>query len=187
MNRVPETKNLSACQFSKVWSIVVFAGCAALSACQRPGQELPDPPMFTVPAAPPAARPSLAPPPGAAYEPFRGATVILFDNDSTSLTESARSALDEQAEWLLGNPAVTAVVAGHADLFGSRARQFAIGEMRANAMRRYLVSRGVSPNRLIITSFGKQQPITTARDEASQRRNRRGETTFLGMAGLSRQ
>lgn len=188
MKHEPGSKNMSVCQYSKRrWSVVVLTCCAALSACQRPGQDLPEPPMFTLSAAPPVARPSVAPPRASSYEPFTGETVILFDGDRTNLDESARATLDRQAEWLLRNPGVTALLAGHADLFGSRARQFAIGEMRADAMRRYLVLRGVSPDRLTITSFGKQQPISTARDEVSQRHNRRGETIFRGLAGLSGQ
>lgn len=142
--------------------------------------------MFYKRAAPPLARVIPPPPPileVPELQPFAGSTAIYFDGDSTELDAAARVILDRQAEWLLRHPSVTAVLGGHADLFGSRARQFAIGEMRAAAMRRYLIVRGVSPTRLQITSFGKQLPVSTARDEESQRRNRRGETVFRGVIG----
>lgn len=144
--------------------------------------------MFYKRTAPPPPRVTPAPlpiPDVPELQPFAGSTAIYFDGDSTELDAAARVILDSQAEWLLRHPGVTAVLGGHADLLGSRARQFAIGEMRAAAMRRYLVVRGVSSARLQITSFGKQLPATTARDEGSQRRNRRGETIFRGVIGLS--
>lgn len=144
--------------------------------------------MFYKRAAPPLAQVIPPPPPipeVPEFQPFAGPTDIYFDGDSTELDAAARVILDRQAEWLLKHPGVTAVLGGHADLLGSRARQFAIGEMRASAMRRYLIMRGVSPARLQITSFGKQLPVSTARNEESQRRNRRGETIFRGVIGLS--
>lgn len=170
------------------WSFLLLAVCTGLTACQRPAQELPAAPVFTMaPAAPrPLPSPSPAPRPAALqFQPFAGPTVIFFEGDSAAVSDAARAILDQQADWLLRNPGVTAVMRGHADLLGSRARQFAIGEMRAVAMRRYLVARGVSPDRIKIASFGKQQPLSRKRDEDSQRRNRRGETIFGGLAGPS--
>lgn len=174
------------------WGVLLIATCAGLSACQRPAQPLPAAPVFTIPA--PEQRPQPAQralpavlPAAPQFQPYVGPAVIFFDGDSAELGAAARAILDRQAEWLLLNPRVTAVMLGHADLLGTRARQFAIGEMRATAMRRYLVARGVPPNRIVVTSYGKQQPVSTALDEESQRRNRRGETVFRGVAGLSEQ
>jgi len=171
--------------------VLVLAGFGSLTACLRPAEDLPEPPKFRMaavraPAQPAVPTPPPAPPPPA-IEPFSGSTTVYFEGDSTELDSNAQSILDQQAEWLLRNPLVTASLQGHGDLLGSRARQFAVGEMRANAMRRHLVARGISPSRLSVTSFGKQQPIATQRDEESQRRNRRGETIFRGVAGPSEQ
>jgi len=174
------------------WGLFLLVACAGLGGCQRSAQKLPDAPIFSMRAvpqpvriAPPAqtpAAPQLPAPP--VFQPFNGSTTIYFDGDSTEPDAAARAVLDQQAEWLLRHPGVTAILRGHADLLGSRARQFAIGEMRAVAMRRYLVTRGVPAARLQVTSFGKQLPVTTARDGASQRLNRRGETIFRGVVGL---
>lgn len=171
------------------WSLLLLVGCAGLGGCLRSAQELPEAPIFSMRSVPPPVR--IAPPPPIpdtpVFQPFTGSTTIFFDGDTTEPDTAARVILDQQAEWLLRHPGVTAVLRGHADLLGSRARQFAIGEMRAVAMRRYLVARGVPVARLQVTSFGKQLPVTTARDEESQRRNRRGETVFRGVVGLSEQ
>jgi peptidoglycan-associated lipoprotein len=164
---------------------ILMAFCLGLSSCQRPAQDLPTAPMFWLPAEPLRAQqvepaPVVVEPVAA---PFAGATIIYFDRDSVTLDAAARGVLDMQAEWLLQNPRVTATLRGHADLLGNRGRQFAIGEMRAAAMRRHLAARGVASGRIQITSFGKEKPVATALDQESQRRNRRGETIFKGVAG----
>lgn len=74
---------------------------------------------------------------------------------------------------------------GHADLLGTREHQFALGEQRAAAMKFYLVTRGIGPERLTITSFGKQRPAALNLDEASQKSNRRGETVLVVARGAS--
>lgn len=161
-----------------------------LTACQRPAQPLPTPPQFSVPAsvlAASAVRPR-APELVAAkpeFVPFSGSTVIYFEGSSTQLDSEARSILEQQADWMLLYPQVTALVAGYTDLSGSHGRQFAIGEMRAATMRNHLVARGVSPTRIRVTSFGKQRPVAKSRDEESQRRNRRGQTIFAVIPPLS--
>ena len=158
-----------------------------LAACQRPPDPLAQAPVFygrpvvepePVPPPPPPSRPTLSD-----FLAYAGSASVYFARDSTVLDGEARAILDRQAEWLLRNPQVTASLQGHADLFGGRERQFAIGEMRASAIRRYLVARGVQPGRLEVTSFGKQKPQLTVLDEESQRQNRRGETLLRGVAG----
>lgn len=175
-------------QWKALWRLVglMVAVSTALVGCQRPAQRLPAAPIFSMPQAlEPRQIVQLTPPVPASllFQPFDGPEVIYFESGSAELDTQARAVLDRQAEWMVRNPTVTAVLRGHADLLGDRARQFALGEMRAEAMRRYLVTRGVAPNRLMVTSFGKQRPVSTARDELSQRRNRRGETMFSNAAG----
>jgi peptidoglycan-associated lipoprotein len=161
---------------------------SGVAACQRPPDPLAQAPMFfrtpavrpEPPAPTPTQRPTLAD-----FIAYAGSTRVYFERDSDLLDGDARAILDRQADWLLRNPQVTASLQGHADMFGGRERQFAIGEMRASAMRRYLVARGVQPARLEVTSFGKQKPQTAVMDLASQRQNRRGETVLHGVAGTA--
>lgn len=166
-------------------AVILMSVCVGLSSCQRPAQDLPPAPMFSVPAEALRAKP-IGPEPVVVEPvpaPFAGSTIIYFDRDSVTLDAAARGVLDMQAEWLLQNPRVSATLQGHADLLGNRGRQFAIGEMRAAAMRRHLAARGVASARIQVTSFGKEKPVATALDQESQRRNRRGETIFKGVAG----
>lgn len=161
---------------------------SGLAGCQRPPDPLAEAPTFYAraverpepvqPQPVPAVRPSLGD-----FLAYAGSASVYFEGDSAVLDAEARAILDRQAEWLVRNPQVTASLQGHADLFGGRERQIAIGEMRASAVRNYLVVRGVQPTRLEITSFGKQSPQAAALDEASQRLNRRGDTVLRGVAG----
>lgn len=163
---------------------------SSFAACQRPPDPLAQAPVFygrpvVEPQPVPPPLPQLSRPTLADFLAYAGSASVYFEGDSAMLDGNARAILDRQAEWLLRNPQVTASLQGHADLFGGRERQFAIGEMRASAIRRYLVARGVQPSRLEVTSFGKQNPQATVLDEASQRQNRRGETVLRGVAGTA--
>lgn len=169
--------------------LLLVAIGSGLAGCQRPPDPLAQAPVFygrpvvepePVPPPPPPSRPTLS-----HFLAYAGSASVYFEGDSVVLDGDARAILDRQAEWLLRNPQVTASLQGHADLFGGRERQFAIGEMRASAIRRYLVARGVQPDRLEVTSFGKQNPQVTVLEEASQRQNRRGETVLRGVAGTA--
>lgn len=189
-------RNLPSIDFSRTAKGALLKGCFLIAiltqatGCLRPAQELPPPPLFSVPAAVLAAsaiRPKAAELVAVKPEfvPFSGPTTIYFEGNSAQLGSEARSILEQQADWMLLYPQVVALVAGHTDLFGSHGRQFAIGEMRATAMRNQLVARGVAPTRIRVTSFGKQRPIAKSRDEESQRRNRRGQTIFAISPSLS--
>lgn len=187
-------KNLDACSVGDALlhmrnAMLLAAVCGCVASCQRPADPLAEAPVFY-------ARPVVQEPPPPPQVPprrptledfatFAGSSSVMFQGDNVELDAEARAILDRQAEWLRRNPQVTASLQGHADLYGGRERQFAIGEMRASAMRRYLVARGVQPDRLEVTSFGKQRPIAAALDEASQQRNRRGETVLRGVAGVT--
>jgi len=158
--------------------------CSTLAACQRPTQLLPPAPIFEIGA---AQRPSLRDNDRAAatedVEVFAGATTVYFERGRADLSDAARGALDRQADWLRRHPGIRASLQGHADAFGTRAYQVALGEKRASAMKFYLAARGVAADRLSTTSFGKQQPVANGLDEASQKMNRRGETVLIGVSG----
>ena len=67
----------------------------------------------------------------------------------------ARATLDAQAGWLQSNPDYLAVIEGHADEQGTREHNLALGARRANAVREYLMSRGLTSSRLQTVSYGK--------------------------------
>jgi len=73
---------------------------------------------------------------------------VLFAVDTSTLTDTGRLTLDQQAGWLVNNPSYTGIIEGHADEQGTREYNLALGARRAAAVRDYLVSRGVADARL---------------------------------------
>ena len=88
------------------------------------------------------------------------------------------SVLDGQARWLLDNSQYMALIEGHADEQGTREYNLALGARRANAVREYLVSRGVPTSRLQTVSYGKERPLAICSDETCYSQNRRAVTVI---------
>lgn len=109
---------------------------------------------------------------------------VLFEVDSSELTVLARGILDAQADWLAANGDFNIVVEGHADEQGTREYNIALGARRADAVRGYLIDRGVAPGRILTRSFGKERPVEICSDESCFRVNRRA-VTVLTAPGLS--
>lgn len=107
---------------------------------------------------------------------------VYFDLDSYSIRADAQPVLNAQAAWLNRYPSVTVRIEGNADERGTREYNFALGERRANAVRDYLVSRGVASSRISTVSYGKERPIDPGSDEAAWQRNRNGHTAITGGA-----
>lgn len=103
---------------------------------------------------------------------------VLFAVDQSTLTPDGQIVLDGQANWLLTNTDFTAVIEGHADEQGTREYNVALGARRANAVREYLVSRGVAGNRLRTVSYGKERPLEVCSNESCYAKNRRAVTVL---------
>ena len=103
-------------------------------------------------------------------------TTVLFDFDSSQLSDYARRVLDRQAAFLKAEPAARIILGGHADERGTREYNLALGERRAAAARDYLVAKGVNAARIRIISYGKERPATVGSNEAAWRLNRRAES-----------
>lgn len=108
---------------------------------------------------------------------------VLFPVDQSSLTDVARNTLDGQARWLNTNTAYAATVEGHADEQGTREYNLALGARRANAVQEYLISRGVSANRLTAVTYGKERPIAICSEESCYAQNRRAVTVLRSALG----
>jgi len=100
---------------------------------------------------------------------------IYFNFDSHSLSLKARESLVRNSEILKRDPAVTVQIEGHTDERGSDAYNLALGEKRAGAAMKYMVTLGIPENRLSIISYGKEKPVVAGHDEASLAKNRRDE------------
>lgn len=103
---------------------------------------------------------------------------VWFEVDQATLSDVSRETLQQQADWLLTNTEYTAIIEGHADEQGTREYNQALSEKRANAVKEFLVSRGVSPARLRTLPFGKERPIATCAEERCFSQNRRAVTVL---------
>jgi peptidoglycan-associated lipoprotein len=98
---------------------------------------------------------------------------VHFDLDSAALSDEARVTLEKHALWLQSRREARVTIEGHCDERGTIEYNLALGEQRARAVRDYLVSLGVSADRLRTVSFGKERPLDTASTEEAYARNRR--------------
>ena len=106
-------------------------------------------------------------------------TTVNFAFDSAVLDEEARRTLDIQANWIRQFPEVRFRVYGHTDRVGSDAYNRGLGKRRANAVVRYLSTKGISRSRLeALVSLGETRPVIET--EARERRNRRTVTEVSG-------
>jgi peptidoglycan-associated lipoprotein len=103
---------------------------------------------------------------------------VFFDTDSTELTGQARATLDHQAEWLNHYANYAFTIEGHADERGTREYNIALGARRAQTVREYLVSRGVSAQRMHTISYGKERPVAVCDDISCWSQNRRAVTVL---------
>lgn len=109
---------------------------------------------------------------------------VLFAVDQSTLSTEAQLVLDQQAVWLTQNVGYSALIEGHADEQGTSDYNLALGERRAEAVRSYLVSRGVASNRLRTISYGKERPLAICSDETCYAQNRRSVTVLTAGAGV---
>ena len=107
---------------------------------------------------------------------------VHFALDQYNVEETDKALLGRQAAWLQRYPAVRVTIEGHADERGAREYNLALGARRANAVKEYLVSQGVSTGRVETVSYGKERPICTSSDEGCWSQNRRGVTIVSGGA-----
>ena len=170
--------------FSRSLKFTCLSAALVLGACthkQEAVNTAPPPAPPPAPSAPAPVTSSILP--GSA-EDFRvnvGDTVH-FAYDQYNIEDSDKAILGRQAAWLAKYPAVRVSVEGHADERGTREYNLALGARRANAVKEYLVSQGVSTGRVETVSYGKQRPICTESNEGCWAQNRRGVTIVTGGA-----
>ena len=101
---------------------------------------------------------------------------VFFATNESILTTRSRDTLRKQAGWLRANSEVTVVLEGHADERGTREYNLALGERRANAAKDYLMTYGVSSNRISVISYGKERPVDSGSNPLAWSKNRRSVT-----------
>ncbi|ARO15092.1 peptidoglycan-associated lipoprotein [Ketogulonicigenium robustum] len=109
---------------------------------------------------------------------------VLFAVDQSSVSPEAMQVLNGQAQWLSTNSQYGIVIEGHADEQGTREYNVALGARRANSVREYLISRGISANRIRTVSYGKERPVALCSDQSCYSQNRRA-VTVISAGGIS--
>ena len=101
---------------------------------------------------------------------------VFFAFNETVLTTAARETLCKQASYLRKNSSMNIVLEGHADERGTREYNLALGERRANSAKDYLMTYGISANRISVISYGKERPVDSGSNPLSWSKNRRSVT-----------
>ncbi len=105
--------------------------------------------------------------------------MIFFEYDSYALTPKAMSVLEKKASWLKKNPHIKIRIEGHCDERGTNEYNLALGDRRANAAKSYLISLGVSPDRISTISYGEELPLDPRHSEEAWAKNRRAEFKII--------
>jgi outer membrane protein OmpA-like peptidoglycan-associated protein len=100
---------------------------------------------------------------------------VMFDTGSSSLAPGAFGRLDQLADTLNRYPDTDLVVKGHTDGSGSETYNQTLSEQRADAVRRYLIGRGVASARITSIGFGESMPLATNATPEGRQQNRRVE------------
>ena len=101
---------------------------------------------------------------------------VFFATNESILTTKSRDTLRKQAAWLRDNSNINIVIEGHADERGTREYNLALGERRANSAKDYLITYGISADRISIISYGKERPVDSGSNPLSWSKNRRSVT-----------
>ena len=106
---------------------------------------------------------------------------IYFAYDSSTIPDDAIPLLEAHAEYLVNNSNVTFTLEGHCDERGTREYNIALGERRADAVRRMLELKGVSPSQINVISYGEERPARLGHNEDAWQYNRRAGIASSGM------
>ncbi|WP_353233272.1 OmpA family protein [Pseudomonas helleri] len=160
-----------------------LTGCAAgvASSSQRSEHHY----MFSKPQQPPVSvrsastvAPVEAQPSSAKRGPADVAHIVYFDFDSFSVRKADRSVIEGHARWLQANPQQSLVLQGNTDVRGGAEYNLALGQKRADAVRKNLELLGVQPSRVEAVSYGKERLADQGTSEAAHQRNRRVEFEY---------
>ena len=187
------TKNL--------FSLLVAVAFAAACATTEEPKPAPKPEPIPAPAPAPAPEPKPAPPPPApkpapAPEPKPApkpeakpkpvaekvtfAADVLFDFDKSVIKPEGKSKLDDLSSKLRDINLEVVIAIGHADSIGSDAYNQRLSVRRAEAVKAYMVSRGVEPNRVYTEGKGEKQPVADNKTNDGRSKNRRTEIEVIG-------
>ena len=104
--------------------------------------------------------------------------VIYFDFDSSEIRADFVDVVAAHGDYLAADPSVTVTIEGHTDERGSREYNIALGERRANAVKRLLMVQGAAESQIVTISYGEERPADPGLNEAAWDQNRRAELIY---------
>jgi OOP family OmpA-OmpF porin len=140
----------------------------------------PPPPKPAAAPPPPPPAPAPAPAPKPVTEKVTFAADVFFDFDKSVLKPEGKAKLDDLVSKLKGINLEVIIAIGHTDSIGSDAYNLKLSVRRAEAVKAYLVSKGIEPNRIYTEGKGKAQPIADNRTAEGRAKNRRVEIEVVG-------
>ena len=140
----------------------------------------PPKPAAAPPPPPPAPAPAPAPAPKPVTEKVTFAADVFFDFDKSVLKPEGKAKLDDLVSKLKGIALEVIIAIGHTDSIGSVEYNLKLSVRRAEAVKAYLVSKGIEPNRIYTEGKGKSQPIADNRTAEGRAKNRRVEIEVVG-------
>ncbi len=105
-----------------------------------------------------------------------GSDRVLFGFDKSDISSESAAILHKQADWLKSHEKIKATIEGHCDELGTREYNLALGERRANAVKKALMHDGINCDRIETISYGKERPAVVGSDAEARKQNRRGVT-----------
>jgi peptidoglycan-associated lipoprotein len=103
---------------------------------------------------------------------------IYFEFDSAKLSSESIQILETHGNFIAGNGEVSVRLEGHADERGSREYNIALGDRRAQSVRRVLLFQGASVDQVETVSYGEEQPVMSGHTEEAWSKNRRVELIY---------
>jgi outer membrane protein OmpA-like peptidoglycan-associated protein len=169
-----------SCDDEDLWKGAVIGAPIGAAVCALLGHVFLDPaPEIEEPPPPPPPPPAPEPTP----EPVIRRRLVLrgvnFDFNRAEIRPDSGPILDQAVDILNENPDVLVVCEGHTDAIGSEEYNQALSVRRAEAVFRYLVNRGIAPERLRVEGYGKSRPVAGNETEAGRAQNRRVELRVL--------
>ena len=174
----------------KLMVVVLLPALLVLSGCETTGEAEQDQgavaggaeqqPAEATPAAAPetTAQPMEEPAKDPLEEGLLASRVVYFEFDSSAIADSYMPLLKAHGEYLSANGGTSITVEGHADERGTREYNIALGERRADAVRRVLLANGASPGQIKVVSYGEERPAVLGHDESAWSKNRRAELMY---------
>ncbi len=163
------------------WCLILYASLSILGCSSAPSRE-PETPATSLP--PPSSdrrtetipletsRPTYAGPWEDPSSPLYNRT-IYFDYDTAEIKPDYIPVMRTHARYLGSRTDTRVMLEGHADERGTREYNLALGDQRAETVRRYMLAEGVLPDQMATLSYGEERPADPGHGEGSWRLNRR--------------